>query len=209
MIKAVLFDVDGVLLNSFEANLKFLNDLMTMFGKVGPTREEYKNIFHSTLIDVIKIYTKGLSEEEIKVIYAMAMSSEMNYDTSLVSTPERIEETIHTLQKSYRLGIVTSREQEAVFEGPFPEELKKCFEVIVAYEDTKNHKPSPDPLILAAQRLGLNPVECVYVGDTRTDIIAAQEAGMKCILYGTSEPVKPDASTVVFGDLPEVIKNLV
>lgn len=71
MIKAVLFDVDGVLINSLEANTKFLQDLLSKAGYRQPSQEEYKAVFHNTLKDAIRILTKSDSEAEIQKIWEM------------------------------------------------------------------------------------------------------------------------------------------
>ncbi|HET6624335.1 MAG TPA: HAD-IA family hydrolase, partial [Gaiellaceae bacterium] len=59
----------------------------------------------------------------------------------------------------------------------FPE-LAKEFEVVVGYEDTERHKPEPDPVLLALERLGAAPAEAAYVGDSPFDIRAAKAAGV-------------------------------
>ena len=69
MIKAVIFDIDGVLLDSFEANLKFFQDLMIKFGYRPPTREEFPPIFHLNMWDAIEALTKSDSEVEIRKIW--------------------------------------------------------------------------------------------------------------------------------------------
>lgn len=62
-------------------------------------------------------------------------------------------------------------------------ELKPSFETVVYYEDTENHKPDPEPLLLACQRMEVVPDEAVYVGDAVTDVQAAAASGMKMIAY--------------------------
>jgi beta-phosphoglucomutase-like phosphatase (HAD superfamily) len=71
MIKAILFDIDGVLINTFEANLKFFQDLMRNTGYPEPTREEYRNLFHRTMIDAIRILTRSKDENKIQEIFTM------------------------------------------------------------------------------------------------------------------------------------------
>jgi phosphoglycolate phosphatase len=47
-------------------------------------------------------------------------------------------------------------------------------------DSAEQRKPHPAPLLLAAERLGVTPAECVYIGDARTDVVAASSAGMRC-----------------------------
>lgn len=59
MIKAIIFDVDGVLFDSFEANFKFYEDLFNKAGYIPPTRKEYPKLFHLPMMDVIKKICKN------------------------------------------------------------------------------------------------------------------------------------------------------
>src|SRR3989338_8072184 len=100
MIKAVIFDIDGVLLDSFEANLKFFQDLMMKFGYSPPTREEFPSIFHLNMWDAIEALTKSDSDVEIKMIWDAGASREIAYPTELLSMPEDAEETIRILSNN-------------------------------------------------------------------------------------------------------------
>jgi pyrophosphatase PpaX len=78
----------------------------------------------------------------------------------------------------HRLGIVTAKRRdtaELAFENV---PLGHLFEVIVGGDETENHKPDPEPLLLGAQRLGADPAETAYVGDSPFDMRAAKAAGM-------------------------------
>lgn len=208
MIKAVIFDIDGVLLDSFEANLKFFQDLMERFGHRAPTREEFPEIFHLTLWDTIKFVTKLVSKEEIRKIWEAGRSREVAYHIELLVMPEAAESVITILSKNYRLGIVTSRVSEAIYEAPQLARLKKYFSATVSYQDTVNHKPHPEPLLLAAQKLGVKPEESVYIGDVRNDITAAKAAGMKVIIYSKNQFDDADACTPSFRALPGLVMSL-
>ncbi|MBI4100381.1 HAD family hydrolase [Candidatus Microgenomates bacterium] len=208
MIKAVIFDIDGVLLDSFEANLKFYQDLMIKAGYPPPTREEYPSFFHFSMFDVIKTLTRLKSKEKIQRIWDMGKNREVKYPVELLNTPKGAEKVIKELSKNYRLGIVTSRIRNGIYESPHLQKLKKYFKVSVSYEDTVNHKPHPEPLLLAAQKLGVKPMESVYVGDTETDIRAAKAAGMKVVIYSQNQPPGADAYIFSFKDLPQQIAKL-
>jgi phosphoglycolate phosphatase-like HAD superfamily hydrolase len=56
--------------------------------------------------------------------------------------------------------------------------LEEQMRAVVTYEETERHKPRPDPLLLAAKRLGFEPAACWYVGDSTHDMEAARAAGM-------------------------------
>lgn len=208
MIKAVIFDVDGVLLDSFGANLKFFQDLMVKTGYTPPTREEFPQFFHLSMMDAVKALTKSKSEEEIKKVWEIGHSRQVPYDVNLLSMPVGLGKTIESLSNKYRLGIVTSRIKESVYESPRLAALKSFFKVVVSYQDTENHKPHPDPLFLAAKKLNVKPEECVYIGDVENDIKAAHSAGMKVIIYSKNHLHEADACTDKFIALPQLVLNL-
>ncbi|HYY04220.1 MAG TPA: HAD-IA family hydrolase [Gaiellaceae bacterium] len=80
-----------------------------------------------------------------------------------------------------RLGIVTAKRRETVDLAFNTVPLRHLFDTIVGSDATKRHKPEPEPLLLAAERLGVEPGECAYVGDSPFDIRAAKAAGMHAV----------------------------
>lgn len=203
MIKAIIFDVDGVLLDSFEANLGFFQNLMEMAGYQPPTKNEYVPLFHRTLHDVVQILTRIDDEKETKRVCDLIDVVETPPSVITKGAPEVVEE----LSKKYFLGVATSRIRTRVYKPPLGS-LESFFKATVVYEDTKNHKPHPDPLLLTASQLGIRPEECVYVGDGESDLIAARAAGMKFVLYAEEKINGVDANTSDFREITELIETL-
>ncbi|MFZ2150356.1 MAG: HAD family hydrolase [Minisyncoccia bacterium] len=209
MIKAVIFDIDGVLLDSFEANLKFFSVLMKKYGFAEPTREAFRELVHLTMQNAIKSLTKLTSAEELKKIWQAAADKDQHpYPHEMLNVPKNLYEVVEDLSNKYALGIVTSRIRSSIFGMPQLAPLQKYFQAVVSYEDTENHKPHPAPLILCAEKLNLRPEECVYIGDTSTDVIAAKDAGMKIILYAKNSFVDADANTYRFNEIPGLVEKL-
>jgi|SRR3989344_2167079 len=208
MIKAVIFDVDGVLLDSFEANLKFFSDLMIYFGYNSPTREQFPELFHRSMKDIIRTLTKLTNENEIEKIWKAGRDDVVRYPVELAFQSKHVKKTLEILSKDYILGIVTSRTTNNIYRLPQLAELEKYFKVTIGYQDTEKHKPEPDPLLLAAKKLGVPTSECVYIGDSANDIIAATAAGMKSILFYKENLANADANVFSFQELPEIIKSI-
>jgi pyrophosphatase PpaX len=77
-----------------------------------------------------------------------------------------------------RLGIVTAKRRATVALAFDVLPIEHLFATVVTSDDTTRHKPDPDPLRLAAERLHAKPTDCAYVGDSTFDIRAAKAAGM-------------------------------
>lgn len=172
-------------------------------GYPPPTEEQYRTLFHRTLHDVVQTLTGLQDEAEIRRLCDMI---------DIIDAPppimtEGAPEVIKALSKKYALAVVTSRVKAYAFEPPL-NALKPYFKATVAYEDTENHKPHPEPLLLAANQLDVRPEECAYIGDVATDLAAARDARMKCVLYTKESIDGADARTANFLKLPELIGKL-
>jgi len=77
-----------------------------------------------------------------------------------------------------RLGIVTAKRRQTVELAFARIPIEHLFETVVGGDETKKHKPDPEPLLLALERLGAAPDQAVYVGDAPFDVKAARAAGL-------------------------------
>ena len=208
MIKGVLFDIDGVLIDSFDANLKFYQDLFVKAGFTPPTKEDFLPLFSKTMKDVIRILTKSDTEEEIQKIWEMGKNRVVPYPIHLLHSPKNLQDIIEILHKKYFLGLVTSRIKNGVYDIPQLHNLKQYFDVVVCYEDTENHKPHPEPLLFAAKQMNISPKNLIYIGDQENEIKAAQATGMKIIIYSKTTYLTADTCTTNFDALPKIIEQL-
>jgi pyrophosphatase PpaX len=80
-----------------------------------------------------------------------------------------------------RLGIVTAKRRATVDLAFDRIPLSHLFEVVVAGDETERHKPDPDPILLALERLGADPGDTAYVGDAPFDVRAAKAAGVHAV----------------------------
>lgn len=208
MIKAVIFDIDGVLIDSFDANLKFFQELMITAGFKPPTKEEFLSVHHLSLMHLIKHFNKDLPEKEVRQIWNLVQDGKVKYYHELYKSPKNIVKIMQNLHNNYLLGIVTNRIKKGAERALESTKIRKNFSVVTAYENTTKHKPDPEPLLLTAKLLKVKPEECVYVGDVENDIKAGKSAGMKTIIY--SKEKFPNANICIddFNKLPEAIKSL-
>ncbi len=208
MIKAVIFDVDGVLLDSLESNTQFFQKLLVEFGYQGPTLEQYRGMHNLPMWDVIRVMTGLTDEKEIEKIWKRGHQPIPGADM-IPLVPADAPAALKELRKNYALAIVTGRIRQSIFgKSEGMAKLESYFKAAVGYEDTKNHKPHPDPLLLAAERLGVQPHECVYVGDASTDVEAGNAAGMKVFIYGQKNLLGAAGLARNFAELPGIVAQL-
>jgi pyrophosphatase PpaX len=88
------------------------------------------------------------------------------------------EVLVRLREEGRRLGIVTAKRRKTVQLAFARVPIAHLFETIVGGDETERHKPDPQPLLLAAERLGADPADTAYVGDSPFDVRAAKAAGM-------------------------------
>ena len=206
MIKAVIFDIDGVLADSLDANTRFFQNLMVEAGYKPPTKKEYSSLFHLTMMDVVKELTKSKSEKEIQRVFEMGKI--LPYPISYLKSPNGSKKVIEQLSKKYKLALVSSRVRKSVNNYFKFSKTEKYFPVSISYEDTLKHKPNPEPLVLAAKRLSINPQEAIYIGDNKSDVLAGKAANMKVIIYSKKRLKEANLCTSDFSSIPALISRL-
>lgn len=206
MIKAVIFDIDGVLLDSQTANTKYIQEYITSEGYPTPSVEQTTQYKHLGIRDMIRQFTKETDEHKILAMWERAII--FPYDESLLKIPSDAHETIEKLKQTYKLGIVTNRLINHIDHFFKMYGSAEDFDVVVTLSDIKNPKPDPEPMLLAIEKLGIAPNETVYIGDSLSDLQSAKSAGAKCIMYQATEIKGADLYSESFAELPEAIKKL-
>ncbi len=195
-LKAVLFDLDGTLIHSVDHIVDcWQHTARTCLGRE-MTREEILPTLGRTLYDAFEDIAPGRSEEMYQVYRAHQV---VTHDTA-VTLVDGTRETLAALKEAgLLLGVVTAKRLDTAMRGIDLFGLASYFDTIVTLEDSTKHKPSPEPLLVAAQKLGIRPEEAVYVGDARVDIEAGHGAGMGTawVTWGAGtllnlQDVKPD-----------------
>lgn len=207
MVKAVVFDVDGVLLDSQAANTKYIQEYITSEGYPTPSVEQTIQHKHLSIMDMIRQFTKETDKQKILAMWERAIV--FPYDENLLKIPSDAHETINTLKQTYKLGIVTNRLLNHMDEFFKLYGSAEDFDMVVTMSDTKNPKPDPEPMLLVIKKLGIAPNETVYIGDSLTDLQSAKSAGVKCIMYQAAEISGADLYVESFSELPDAIKKLV
>jgi HAD superfamily hydrolase (TIGR01509 family) len=173
--RAVLFDWDGTLLNSYQADLRAY---LSMFRALGINWTERELALHYSP-NWLRVYRAALLPRskwiEADRLWTRAYKLE---NPPLLPGARRV---VHLLAQKFDLGIVTSGNRPRVRRQLRQLELASYFSACVCSEDAAKRKPHPAPLQLALKRLRRAPEHCVYVGDTAEDIEMARSAGVRAI----------------------------
>jgi len=180
--RVVLFDLDGTLIDSGPIILASMQHATrTVLGREIAYEELAATVGGQGLVSQMRALDPDRVEELVEVY--------KEHNDPLHETLEAFDDFLDLLPRlrdeGRRLGIVTAKRHRTVRLAldRFPE-LAEQFEVVVGYEDTERHKPEPDPVLLALDRLGVAPAEAAYVGDSPFDIQAAKAAGTFAVAVG-------------------------
>ena len=203
MIKAILFDYDGVLVDSFEAYAPYYQKIVEKHGDSVPSKEEIRKHYYLTDHDLFQALSGEHSEEKIK---AMLSDPEPEpFDNIVVA--DGVKGTLEAM-KAYKLGVVSSAPREHVLTPLVRHGIDGYFTVVITGEDTHLHKPDPAPIKLALSKLRVNPEEAVYIGDYPTDITAGKAAGTKVIYFSKVPDGREDARVKSFSGIPSAVAGI-
>ena len=176
MIKAVLFDFDGTLINT--------NDLIFQ-----SYNHAFQKVFHRDikLEEFLKFYGRPLRKSIIEeygddgynLVEKYRVFNAENHDRLIKKFPGTTEGLILLKENNIKLGVVTSKRKEMVLKGIDFLEYGNMFDALVTLDDTTKHKPDPEPILRGCEILGTDPKNTIYVGDSIFDIIAGHAAGTK------------------------------
>ena len=174
-VKAVLFDWDGTLLNSFAADERAYRAMFEALG-IKFTSEDLARHYHPDWYRVYRAAKIDRSRwDEADHIWRKAYARE---SPKLLPAARAV---LRNLAKRFTLGLVTSGSRDRVCIQLENLQVAKKFGVRVCAEDASRRKPHPAPLRMALRLAGLSPEDCVYVGDSPQDIEMARRAGVRSI----------------------------
>jgi len=191
MIKAILFDMDGVLISAKEWHYEALNKALNCFG-YNITRDEHLTIYDgiSTKEKLIKLGVPVALHEiisELKRLY----TSEM---VRIQVKPTYAKQTmLYRLKKKYKLGCGSNAQKYSVVEMLRLAGIDQYFDEIIGNDEGIPNKPDPAVYLELMRRLGVKPDECIIVEDNKYGIEAAKRSGAGVIeVRGDTEDVTLD-----------------
>lgn len=190
-LSAVLFDLDGTLIDSIELILRSLEHTLEAYGKPPRHREQLTSRIGIPLRTHLAVF--GDDDAEIDAMVDTYRAWNRAHHDAFVQPMDGIGGALDALaERGLRTAVVTSKLRPDAERGLALCGLAGRFEFVTSPEDTERHKPEPEPLLHACQRLGVSPLEAAYVGDSVHDMKAAVAAGTRAVGAGWG-PFAPDA----------------
>ena len=213
-IKAVLFDMDGLMVDT--------ESLATEAFIYSAKKQGYDMTKEETLL-VLGFTTKSIYEfwenyfKNSDVSGKQLVDDHYKYIENILFTigPRKmtyIEELLKYLKESnYKVAVASSSNMDHIINNMEKTGLKKYIDEFASGAEVENGKPAPDVFLLAAERLGVEPENCLVLEDSKAGVIAGSSAGAKVIMV--PDMFKPDEECKertyrIVGNLGEVISIL-
>ncbi len=130
----------------------------------------------------------GVKDIDAAMLQADTVAKRMLPSVELYPDALFVLENLHS--NGHKLALITTSTHENVAHLLENHNIKQLFDVIIAGDDTTNHKPHPEPLELALKHLGGNKEDAVMIGDSDKDLGAAKNAGVDSVLFYPDEHKK-------------------
>jgi phosphoglycolate phosphatase len=193
MIKAVLFDLDGTLIDTAADFIRIIQLMCTKKGcDIVDAQTIRTQVSEGARAMVKLVYPELATDDPVFLEHRQKFldryGDEIVVDTALFAGMDDLLKDLESRQIPW--GIVTNKPRwlsEALLEALH---LSQRCAVLVCPEDVKQTKPDPEPMLLAASQLDIAPEQIIYVGDHPRDILAGQQANMPTVLaaYGYLPP---------------------
>ncbi len=192
-INTVLFDFDGTIMDTNTVILQsWQHTFRTVEGRERPAEDIFGTFGEPLYITMEKVLPQIPVEEGVSIYRSY------HYDnfSELIEVFPGILDLLGELKaRGYKTGIVTSRLWHTTEIGLKKYDMEQYFDAIVTCDDTDRHKPDPEPVNIALERLGSRPEESVMVGDSMFDILCARNAGVKAVLVSWALAVSEEDKT--------------
>ncbi len=194
MIKAILMDFNGVIVNDEPVQLKAYQEILKPEG-VDLTEEQYYSCMgmndKAFLESAFKLAGKECPADKVEDFMTRKTTKWRESIEGEVPLFPNIENFVRKMEKEFTLGIVSMARREEIEYVLEKTNLRDCFSVIISAEDVGNCKPDPEcfqkgfnQIDAARTRLGHNPIthrECLVIEDAAQGIIAVKSAGLKAL----------------------------
>ncbi|MBF0257589.1 MAG: HAD-IA family hydrolase [Desulfamplus sp.] len=174
-IKAVVFDCDGVLFDTAQANRMYYNTLLDHFGKPNLSDDQFRLVHMFTVKEALNYLFPEM--DSMESVYAFMKDMGYHGFVQYMNVEPGLNELLESLRRcGYKRCIATNR-TNTMADVLKIHDMESLFEMVVTAADVKNPKPAPDELVKIMTALNLKPEQILFVGDSEYDQLAAKGAG--------------------------------
>ena len=213
-IKAVLFDMDGLMVDTESlATEAFIHSAKKQGYDM--TKEETLLVLGFTTKSIYDFWENYFKNSDVSGKQLVDDHYKYIEDILFTTGPRKmpyIEELLKYLKESnYKVAVASSSNMDHIINNMEKTGLKKYIDEFASGAEVENGKPAPDVFLLAAERLGVKPEECLVLEDSKAGVLAGSSAGAKVIMV--PDMFKPDEECKertyrIVGNLGEVISIL-
>jgi pyrophosphatase PpaX len=174
----VLFDLDGTVIDSGAIILASMRHAAKEVLGVEPPAEQLMAAVGGPGLEA---QMRALAPDRVDELVSVYRAHNEPLHDTLECCAGMDDVLVRLKDEGRRLGIVTAKRRATVELAFARVPLGHLFETVVGGDETEQHKPDPEPLLLAARRMDADPDDCAYVGDSPFDIRAAKAAGMHAV----------------------------
>ena len=185
-IRCVIYDCDGVLFDSIEANMRLYNDLCSAVGRIPLKEEEIKYVHTHTVYEAIHYIFGEESGLEKRALESLKQIDLREYIVYLKMEPYLLQ-ILNLLKANGIIRVINTNRTTSMKHIMERFHLWPYFDMVVTALDVKNPKPHPESIEKIIERFGLNKEEAVFIGDSEVDQQTAKSSGVKFIAYKNRE----------------------
>lgn len=202
-IKAVVFDCDGVMFDTAQANRQFYNDILASFNKTPLDDEQFKNIHMMTVKAAVEYLFPEMDDH--RPVYEMIKRIGYASVIPLMLMEPGLLELLDAVKLAGLVRGVATNRTNTMGKVLIEHKLKKAFDIVVTASDVANPKPFPDQLEKIMDAFALLPRQIVFIGDSIYDQKAAESAGTWFIAF--KQPgLQAHAHAVSMDEVGELLK---
>lgn len=182
-IDAIIFDCDGVMFASHQANLAYYNRILEEFSypPVLSEQKELAQMCHTA--SSAEVLSNLFHPNDLATAREFAATVDYRQFIPYMELEPSFLELLQQLSGDYPLAIATNRGKSISMVLEYFS-LQNFFSVVISCHDVEHPKPAPDMLFLVAERLNIEAESCLFIGDSKLDKLAAAAANMQFAGYG-------------------------
>lgn len=182
--KVVVFDCDGVMFDTDEANKVYYNTILEQFGQPRLTEDQFRYVHMATVKEALTFLFKDADKLDRVMDFCRNLSY-ASFIPHMVIEPY-LKPLLNRLRSRYHTAIATNRSNTMpMVMNHF--QLTDLYDMVVTSLDVEHPKPHPEQLLKIMAHFGTEPGDILYIGDSKTDEQAAKNAGVCFVSYGNPE----------------------